>query len=69
MVAGEHAFIRFTTLTDRMPRFTFLLPIPRKFPRSIFPSAARIATYETDRPYERPASPRLPYGQRLGKRR
>ena len=35
--------------------FHFLIPIPRNFPRSIFPSAVRIA-YETDRTDERSAS-------------
>ncbi|MDY4557422.1 MAG: hypothetical protein SPE09_01990 [Alloprevotella sp.] len=65
-VAGEHAFTRPTTLTDRMPRFTFLTPYSRKFLRSIFPPAVWIATYETDSPDERTASAHQHFGQRSG---
>ena len=32
MVAGEHAFTRPTTMTDRMPRFTFLTPNSAQIP-------------------------------------
>ena len=49
MDAGEHAFIRPNSPNRQNATFHLLTLIPCIFRCSTLPSAARIATYETDR--------------------